>query len=409
MEQIEKILEELEIENGMRAASDPMVKASIEVVEDFLKSNKVLCYGGTAINNLLPKEDQFYNYDTEIPDYDFFSQTPQEHAMQLADKLAKRGIKNVEVKPGMHLGTFKVFADFEGVADITELEPEIFKKLWDENVTKSNIHYVTPDFLRMSMYLELSRPQGDISRWTKIYKRLLLLNKHYPIHCKQDKTKKHELVPKDVKKTVMKMLTKENVVLLGFPAAEYHLKQPWTSPIMFLATKETIEKLTKGKKVITSKATEILPAMTSVVEKDGTIRMKFYESMACHSYHSVGGIRVASIPTILQLFFAYLYTNAERGNIESAICVAQRLMDLASHTSKRRFEILTPKECLGEQETGTDMRKNKSVLYEKLSKDKSSPEFVRYFFTYDPHATKTQRNKARELLRKTRKVRFGKS
>lgn len=406
MEDIEKIVEELEIENGKRAASDPSVKAAIQVVEDFLKNHRVLCYGGTAINNLLPPEDQFYNYETEIPDYDFFSQTPQEHAMFLADKLAKRGIKNVEVKPGMHLGTFKVFADFEGVADITELEPEIFKKLWDENVVKSNIHYVTPDFLRMSMYLELSRPQGDISRWTKIYKRLLLLNKHYPIACRQDKVKKHDPVPKDLKKQVMKILTKEDVVLLGFPAAEYHLKQPWTSPVMFLASKEVIDKLTKGKKVITSKATEILPAMTSIIEKDGTIRMKFYESMACHSYHSVGGIRVASIPTILQLFFAYLYSNADKGNIESALCVAQRLVDLASHKSKRRFEILTPKECLGEQETATDMRKNKSVLYEELSKNKSSPEFVRYFFTYNPHATKTQRKQARELLHKTRKTRF---
>jgi hypothetical protein len=180
MEQLEKIAEELEIENGMRAASDPMVKASIQVVEDFLKQQSTLLRWNGYINNLLPKEDQFYNYDTEMPDYDFFSQTPQEHAVQLADKLAKRGIKNVEVKPGMHLGTFKVFADFEGVADITELEPEISKKLWNENVVKSSIHYVTPDFLRMSMYLELSRPQGDISRWTKIYKRLLLLEQALP-------------------------------------------------------------------------------------------------------------------------------------------------------------------------------------------------------------------------------------
>ena len=38
----------------------------------------------------------------------------------------------------------------------------------------------------MSMYLELSRPDGDVSRWEKILKRLILLNKHYPLtikHC----------------------------------------------------------------------------------------------------------------------------------------------------------------------------------------------------------------------------------
>ena len=33
----------------------------------------------------------------------------------------------------------------------------------------------------MSMYLELSRPKGDVGRWEKVLKRLILLNKHYPI------------------------------------------------------------------------------------------------------------------------------------------------------------------------------------------------------------------------------------
>lgn len=31
------------------------------------------------------------------------------------------------------------------------------------------------------MYLELSRPNGDITRWEKVLKRLNLLNKNYPL------------------------------------------------------------------------------------------------------------------------------------------------------------------------------------------------------------------------------------
>ena len=34
------------------------------------------------------------------------------------------------------------------------------------------------------MYLELSRPNGDVSRWEKVLKRLTLLNKHYPLRGK---------------------------------------------------------------------------------------------------------------------------------------------------------------------------------------------------------------------------------
>ena len=52
--------------------SDDTIKI-INILEKFLRTNKTLCYGGTAINNILPEQDQFYNKDLEIPDYDFFS------------------------------------------------------------------------------------------------------------------------------------------------------------------------------------------------------------------------------------------------------------------------------------------------------------------------------------------------
>ena len=404
-----RIAEELEVENNRRMAQDPLVRESLKVVEKFLKTHPVLCYGGTAINNLLPKEDRFYNPDVEIPDYDFFSRTPQEHAMFLANNLKDIGIKNIEVKPGVHLGTFKVFADFEGVADITELEPRVFDKLWDENVSSEGIHYVSPDFLRMSMYLELSRPRGDVSRWKKVYERLLLLNKHYPIKCVVEKAKDHPEMDAEHRKKLRKLLLNEPVVLLGASAAEVHTRKEFTTPAMLLAEKATIEKLTAGKKVEFFEGSEILPPMTNVIEEDGSVQFKFYETTACHSYHSIpGGGRVASIPTILQFFFAYIYSaNGSKENIANTLCIAQRLMDLAAHKPKRRFELLTPKDCLGIQETKTDLRKNKAVLYEQLSKDKESVDFVKYFFTYDPHADEKTRKKIRERLRKTRRARTG--
>jgi hypothetical protein len=71
--------------------------------------------------------------------------------MKLADQLDKEGVTRVEVRPGVHLGTFKVFANYTGVADITYLDDEIFDLLWEESIEKEGIHYVSPDFLRMSM------------------------------------------------------------------------------------------------------------------------------------------------------------------------------------------------------------------------------------------------------------------
>lgn len=406
MEDLEKLVDELQKENDKRAAADPMVRASLEVVEAFLKEHRVMCYGGTAINNLLPPDEQFYDPEFDIADYDFFSKTPQEHAMVLANKLADVGIKNIEVRPGIHLGTFKVFADFEGVADITHMDDDLFERLWDQSIERGGIHYVPPDYLRMSMYLELSRPRGDVSRWTKVYKRLLLLNKHHPITCEQDEAVTKSKVTPALKKQIVKLLKKEPVVLLGVTAAEHHMRKEWTTPVMLLADKATIEKLTEGKEVRKNEGTEILPPRYNVMEKDGSSHVRFYETTACHSFHTTQeGIRVASIPTILQFFFAYIYAPASKGNIASIQCIAQRLVDIAHAKPKRRYDLLTPKDCLGKQETLVDMRKHKATLYEKVSNNKGSAAFLRYFFTYNPRASKTERAKVREQLRRTRRAR----
>ena len=86
-----------------KEVNKPEVKQMITIVEDFIRDKELICYGGTAINNILPKEHQFYNYDIEIPDYDFFSTNPVEDAKALADIYASNGFKEVEAKAGAHL------------------------------------------------------------------------------------------------------------------------------------------------------------------------------------------------------------------------------------------------------------------------------------------------------------------
>jgi hypothetical protein len=401
MEDIAKIVKDLETENNRVAAKDTGTVTSLAVVKNFLENHRVLCYGGTAINNLLPKKDQFYNPEEDVPDYDFFSKTPQAHSVIIANQLRAKGIASVEVKPGMHLGTFKVFADFTGVADITQLDEEIFDRLWDQAEVRDGIHYVPVNFLRMSMYLELSRPHGDVSRWEKVYSRLQLLNKAYPASCNKTDAKQHEELTNEQQKGVLKLLKNEPVVLLSVSAAEIHLDKNWTTPIGILAERETIERLTKGENVEVNEENDILPRRTSVMSEDGKKSLfRFYETTACHSYHEMeNGVRVASIPTTLQFFFAYLYSGAQEENVASVLCIAQRLVDVASSKAKRRFEILTPKECIGVQESFIEMKRHKAELFEELGKDRSSKKFLEYFFTYNPDDASSKK-KAKTALKK---------
>ena len=146
----------------------------------------MVCYGGTAINNILPIHSQLYNREVELPDYDFFSSNALNDAKELADIYYKAGYEDVEAKSGVHKGTFKVFVNYIPIADITEMVDSLFKTIQTESIIKAGIRYAPINYLRMSMYLELSRPKGDISRWEKVLKRLTLLNKFYPLktpHC----------------------------------------------------------------------------------------------------------------------------------------------------------------------------------------------------------------------------------
>ena len=110
---------------GKRLAKSDIILNIIKILEDFLKKKKLVCYGGTAINNILSPEQQFYNKDIEIPDYDFFSPHALNDATELADIYSKKGYIDVEAKAGVHTGTYKVYVNYIPIADITFCTKEI--------------------------------------------------------------------------------------------------------------------------------------------------------------------------------------------------------------------------------------------------------------------------------------------
>jgi hypothetical protein len=404
-------------------ASDPVVLRALDIVHSFIQSNRVMCYGGTAINNLLPKEDRFYDPERDIPDYDFFSVTPQLHAMEIADRLTDAGYNSVEVKPGVHLGTFKVFAEYIGVADVSHLDKPIFETLWKQSVVKEGIHYVPPNFLRMSVYLELSRPRGDVTRWKKVYTRLQLLNKQYPMTCPKEQDELSEIfISSETKESLESILIKESAVLLGFNGMSLQKKgatRAWQLPLDVLITPESIEKTTKlFEDVLNKKGSveakkypaygELLPSHVDIEDKKtGLVLIRLYETSACHSYHKTsGGLYVASIPTLLQFFLAVTYAPdhfLEDIPEQRFLCAAQNLVELANEKAHaRRYRLLTPITCIGKQKSLIDMRVEKSELFQKVGKNRSSGEFLEYFFTYTPTSMdKTRRQKFRKETTKT--------
>jgi len=97
---------------GKRLANSKEITPMITIVEDFLRKKRLICYGGTAINNILPKQAQFYNRDLEIPDYDFYSSNAMDDAKELADIFHTKGFHEIEAKAGVHFWNIQGICKF---------------------------------------------------------------------------------------------------------------------------------------------------------------------------------------------------------------------------------------------------------------------------------------------------------
>jgi hypothetical protein len=407
---------------GERIAQNPIMKQIISVLEKFISDKHLVCYGGTAINNILPPEDQFYNRDLEIPDYDFFSPNAMNDAKALADIYFKQGFSDVEAKAGVHYGTYKVFVNFFQIADITQLDSKLFSSLKRNAVIKDGIHYSPPNFLRMAMYLELSRPGGDITRWEKVLKRLNLLNKNYPLKAEKcdpetfrrslsarSKTKQY-YYQKDIIQNVIKdIVTDEKLVYIGGYANSLYSRYLKNNERMYLneipdfdllsttpdkTAKKIKDELDKKNVLhVTIETKQSIPEYLSThyEVKVGSQPIAYiYKPLACHSYNTIklnGKIfRVATIDTMMSFYLLFLYANRPYYNPRRTLCLCEYLFKIQQNNRLkkqgllRRFSIT----CYGKQKTLEDIRTEKAKQYKKLKTKKKSNEYDKWFLRYNP-------------------------
>ena len=435
-------VDKIEKKTGRKMIGNPVIKEIISIVEKFLVKTQRVCYGGTAINNILPEEEQFYDKSIELPDYDFFSPEPLKDAKDLADIFYKEGFNEVEAKAGMHAGTFKVFVNFIPVADISFLPKELYKKIHKKSIVKAGIHYSPPNYLRMLMYLELSRPEGDASRWEKVLKRLTLLNKTYPLRGRDcdfmeiqrmfDPEKKlPEGLEKKVFYIVRDSLMSQKVVFFGAMANQMYLrnikkfrhkKLPPIPDFDALALNpETTANIVKTQlksegiknvKIKKHNGVGEIIAPHYDVQVNGESVAFIYEPLACHSYNiiSKGGhkVRVATLDTMLSFYLAFLYVNRPYYDPQRILCMSHYLFQVQQRNRLkqkgllRRFSI----DCYGqEKHTKEKIRAEKTRRYKELKKHRGGKEWEYYFLNYKPG----EKDIKKEDKKKTRKSRRGKS
>jgi hypothetical protein len=335
---------------------------ALRIVEDFIRRKKRVCYGGTAMNMILPQNKRFYNPELDLPDYDFYTPDLESDVEGIVHDLKAAGYKDVYHRVGIHEGTKKILVNFIAVADVSAIEPELFAILYRRSIEKGGIHYTDPDVLRMMMYLELSRPRGQVERWEKVFERLQLINQEFPVetrgHCKKEE--EIPFIPSEVRNTILNYVIEQQRILCNGPMGALYSRGIHSGKAKFLvrpggallftspdpkSDAVTLKKLLHRDdlRLFLHKARgEIVPERFEVRFGNRTACMIIKEE-ACHSYNNIpledGRILYIGSPEFLITLYLSLtiFTNQSQELLgDRPMCLVRRLVGLAfeNYTAK---------------------------------------------------------------------------
>lgn len=361
------------------SAHDDNVIRAIDVVEEFLRKQHRLCYGGQAINAHLPAKYKFYDPDYSIPDYDFFTPNQTRDISVLVRMLKKAGFTEISAREGMHEGTIKIYVDYVPVADMTAIDPKLYKILSKREYRINGISYLDANTLRMLMYLELSRPRGEVSRWDKVFERLSLFNEFVPVqqcHIAKDAFK-GGLTTEQTKFILDFIIQKKRIFaggdLLSFYGDAIRRKKQHThwilgskKPILFFSDDSDIDSKkireeftimlkaertsskTSGEdnattpitiKTLSSKGVDIIPSLKIVTQGNKALVI-IIDQTACHAYFNVPLrdqgkiIRIASLDTLITLYFGLGLLDSSYFDMGSMECLANKLVEISIKARK---------------------------------------------------------------------------
>ena len=409
------------------SAHNPEVLRAIDIVEDFLRIKHRICYGGQAINAHLPKKYKFYDPQYNIPDYDFFTPNAETDIKYLANKFYKAGFTEVSAREGMHEGTTKIYINFIPVADITQIDPKLYKIMSTREFRQDGISYLSADTLRMLMYLELSRPEGQVDRWEKVYERLILLNSFVPVErCKVIRLSGKGLLKQGEVTSIMNYIVHEKRIFAGADLIgmykrsfkEKGIKADWVfstkRPIYFYSNdlekdtsfvkyelKQFSPETELSVKKVEALGGDIVPPMRLIMRR-GVPVVIILGQTACHSYYNLPVkndqiMLAASIDTLITLYFSMSMLGNRYLSLASMDCLAKELVEVSyrARMNPQKFPFpFISLDCSGYQ------KRLPSLIREKAERIKTSRQKLRELITQNTPETVVNNKK---IIRKTMK------
>jgi hypothetical protein len=371
------------------AAEDIEARKIVDIMEQFLLVKARVVYGGAAINAHLSPESKFYDPRLYLPDYDFLTPDPLQDCADLIVAFQQEGFDEVEAKFGIHEGTYKVFVNFRAAADITYMPTEIYGRVIREAAVIDGIHYASVDFLRMNIYVELSRPAGNVGRWEKVYERLLLLNAEHPMKVGRCPPVKDKGTTDKDHKRVIKVGTEEGAIFLG---------EPDETPVLLMSDKPIDLKPLIPTKI--EAIGELLPARTEFRNKQGDLIAVVFETVACHSYTThpdAKNYRIGSLDLLIEIYYAMYFAEITEYKEGRLLCL---IRDLIEREQAARVNAVAkglpahdvfPLDCVGHQPTMPELKKAHRDRVREKKKDLAGALQIRGSDGLGPRRSRKQR------------------
>ncbi len=365
-------------------AHDDHILRAIEIVEDFLRKRHRICYGGQAINAHLPDAHKIYDPEYSIPDYDFFSPKPEADIEMIVHDLKRAGFDEISAREGMHEGTVKIYVEYIPVADITAMDPKLYRILSKREFRRDGISYLDANTLRMLMYLELSRPRGEVSRWPKIYERLMLFNEYVSRNqCRIAQDPFNGTMTKEQVEFTLNYIIEQKRVFAGGDLIQFYRQvvhrgtkhMDWIlrskKPILFYSPepekdaqilqnefnfiiKQTYlnQELNRRKQQLVtirsheSKASDMIPSM-KIIGRGKQALVFIIHQTACHSYINIPMrkdkiLRIASMDTLITLYFSLGLFKSNYFDMGSLECMANQLIQINMNARSKSDSFVLP-------------------------------------------------------------------
>lgn len=376
------------------SAHNTEILQALDIVKHFIQMKKRVCYGGTAMNALLPQKDKFYSPDYDLPDYDFLTPDANNDVKELVSLLKNAGYNDVYNRVGVHEGTKKILVNYIAVADITEVEKDIYDTYVKNSKNIDGILYTNENMLRMMMYLELSRPRGEVERWKKVFERVRLLNKHFPIKKCTTKHYQKEVYQKDKilnfvisRQRILANLELENIYKRSLTTKNITYSLSKYGPLLFYTP--DIKKDAFNLKHILQKSNikliyyngkgDFLPSRVHILQNNNLLAM-LIEETACHSFNNIAMkdkriVHIASLETLITLHLSFHYFNKFYKTYLCDIGHCLKTHELLAGSNKSNLDAF-PINCSGYQKGYPTLLREKVVRIqeEKTRKEKRTAQ-----------------------------------